>query len=100
MLLEAFELTVETAPVSLVPGRIAGVEDEPSLPGRHKPVLGRLERRLRNHEEQYVAVGAGLGELCGVYGATELSDEYDCSWTLPCALPIVLPAFSDRRSAP
>jgi hypothetical protein len=45
----AFEAHTLSSPLLVAPTAVAGVEDEPALPGGHKPSLGLFERRLGNH---------------------------------------------------
>jgi hypothetical protein len=45
----AFEAQTLSSPLLVAPRAVTGVEDEPALPGGHKPSVGLFERRLGNH---------------------------------------------------
>jgi hypothetical protein len=68
VLLEPLELTVETTTVAFPPRRFTRVEDEPTLPSRHETVLGRFQRRLRNHRRKPAAGARTPQRLSGSAG--------------------------------
>jgi hypothetical protein len=46
------------AALAVPPARLAGVQDEPAVAGSDEPVLGRPERRLRNHRRGACPIAA------------------------------------------
>jgi hypothetical protein len=54
----AVEVAGRAAALAVPPARLAGVQDEPAVAGGDEPVLGRLERRLRNHRRGACPIAA------------------------------------------
>jgi hypothetical protein len=54
----AVEVARRAATFAVPPARLAGVQDEPAVAGGDEPVLGRLERRLRNHRRGACPIAA------------------------------------------